>query len=148
MHCRDVIWVQSLYTCFYSIFFLVWIILLRHMWRFRPNQKKNGILKSNTTHFSSWQLLLNACNQFTTILMTIGTIDYWFLIRLILGFYSIAFTRFYCCNLCVTFNFIGINHKLTSHTRTHTHMRCGSIERGFCAHIWLHVEVYKKNTTN
>lgn len=32
-------------------------------------------------HFGSWQLLLNACNQFTAILMTIGTIDYWFLIR-------------------------------------------------------------------
>lgn len=68
----------------------------------------------HTQHIGSWQLLLDACNQFTTILMTIGTIDYWFLMRSIWCFcierfvLLLQFVRAHS-NSSVTFNFIGVN---------------------------------------
>lgn len=51
-----------------------------HMALLPASQTRNRIA-SLAIHFSSWQFVLNACNRFTATLMTIGTIDYRFLIR-------------------------------------------------------------------
>lgn len=135
------VWVQN----------LVWLDCgcMNHTWRFRHVAICFGTANWNAsrwclfvclcihsvcTHFGSWQLLLNACNQFTAILMTIGTIDYWFLIRSIrlraiaLSVCCVSIFSCKCINVVlfasrrtaharsrcinnssVTFNFVGIN---------------------------------------